>query len=139
MKLKNIIVAAGMLALAATAGEAMAAYPSCKSGSIASETATAPGGAGSGYQANGTIYFTNRYVYLTCDPGAISNNDGAWDGTTPVQFAVSTSKNPDFDQDGKFATILTALAAGKKVTFSATTFNGTIKTLLYIGVLKTSE
>jgi len=120
MKMKSIIVAAGMLALTATGAYAVT-YPTCKSGTIVQSPDTGMGAVGSGYLApgGGTFWSGNRYIGLTCDSGQIINDTSGWDGSART-FVISSA--PTWDPDGKYATVLTALALGKKVSFTAQNF-----------------
>jgi hypothetical protein len=122
MKLKSMVAAgiigtAGVLTLATSQSHA-GSYPTCKSGSIVTAGAgyVTPGGS----LGNG-LYAANRYVTLTCDAGQTANDLSGWDGTART-FVLSTSSL--YDQDGKYATVLTLLAMGgtKKVSFSASNF-----------------
>jgi hypothetical protein len=126
MNLKNVltaglIAAAGLLSL--TTNEANAAYPTCKSGSIVQSPDAGMGAVGAGYIApSGAFYANNRYVALTCDSGQIINDTSGWTGSART-FVISSASV--YDPDGKYATVLTALALGKKVSFSAGSFETT--------------
>lgn len=127
MKVKNILAATGLLVLAAATGAwAQTTYPTCKSGTIAPSSDIGMGAVGAGYMAPGGVnWFGNRYVSLTCDSGQMinstaTNNTDSWNGTTARTFVISSASV--WDPDGKYATVLTALALGKKVAFTAQNF-----------------
>lgn len=119
MNLKNVLTA-GLIAAAGlpslTVKMAHAAYPNCPSGSIVKSPDAGMGAVGAGYIApSGAFYAGNRYVGLQCDTAV-----GTWLANTPRTFVISSASV--YDPDGKYATVLTALALNKKVSFSAFSF-----------------